>query len=1526
MSAPSEVTRYPAILIGLGGTGVRALRYVRWLAEKGDDPGLSAMLERGDLRLVAIDTDFKSNEVKDIDDYVQPRPRGWRVEGDAAHRRLPQLDALIQVKTEDIVRAFDVARQASRRRLWVAASEGETLEAQAGDALTPAVPRAFMALPRDVLEEMTLGQAREGGAGQWRMLGRIALFTQVHAIYSAVEKAYKSVRDGGRAGNRVRAHIICSLAGGTGSGMFWDVAFLLRIIDPSCFITGNFLLAEAFRGVDTAGRVEPNTYAALKEISIYKNWRLGPNEQLPVIYPVGERGLSYKGERGSASTLDLAYIYQSFATTGDSAAAGNIDDSKVQLSCLRLAENVTAQLRRDTQMEGLENNRSDVGTRASQHERGFAFSTSAFVPLGFAGTQPMARTLLTALVRGMQESVYEKRPQLSLGQMVDFLRGCRPDSPAMDGPSPDCLGGVDGGKPPAEDVVTLWCRWHQEHPPESSHLVTGMLAHLNTLEREAPQLAQRGLKAAERSARVRTLYADHIDPRLREGWAKAIRAPDWTNGKPVSSSDLTDADLLEANLQEDWTRLGGRLRALAGYLQTSLIELESAAQDWLKRAVRTLDAKAARAKPVPRPIAIAAPASLVQMRSALGLWAEGSRDAELQRFHDIYGCGPLDRIMVTLAKRLRPILETHGKPKIDANRLSEIIDVHVAKFSQKMAGDLESVLNAHRQVQDIRLRRSRAIIAFGHSRVGSVYDTFDAAAEDFETLIGPFGTVLGRLRAVREDDPLVRTAEGILRTVEIVANQHKVDDELLNRLKADGEKIGRWRDTLEALSDAVSEQARTPKTAARKPLVRLVAEMLERDWLSSDDSRDIVRDEKALGLRMKLAEILAFGFAAFWSEQPEFVLESLGGETQLRKLIEKCRSTVFGSGSVRPTIQRARLLIGLPAMENAINPEGANRTIARLKERFSLAAQSVLTIQPEFTRATTPLPFIYYEELYRAGSEILEVARYQRSYMSYDERLRKLFHFTPEAAGYDNLIPDDAAVGTVFCGNSGCTRNIANVDRQVLLCPGCSQPVRNRCGNADCMADDLTEKIRTFKLGIWPEPLKCPECRGELRTYWWRCPDVAHHHRWSSTAVHECPQCRDEYQKGSRSFDQIQIVYPTAEIECPGCQTLQLPAEERVRIPHTLRDSFTNGVPPMARPQFERLIGRHDLEASYCKNSVHKEHFIFPSLVVVENERVRRYNLFRENHEFISDNRTHATSFSCFHCGYPLHTEAVERLDAGQPLSCPRCLRNLKQCHFCSHRGQKLVSMVEAASAEFCPRCTNRAVLLPGGFSIAVSGVADSAGFCRNLFNCPAAAHPWSTVADFNREQCGACGEGKLLPFKDLHRHVERCPVCLSLIGLPNGSRVERLSAERLPGHFAQQNADGLGDACKICGTIPAAILRWMIDSQYFMKSSLIPSHDVNIDQLRGALKGSYAMPELTAKDGMDILEAMASEKDHVSTIMSLSADLPSFDIVTVVRQMERMFVGRSISSQVARRKLAQLLVAHDKIKAREQGDVSQIV
>jgi hypothetical protein len=192
-----------------------------------------------------------------------------------------------------------------------------------------------------------LGDLHEG-AGQVRSASRLGFFdaSNHQKITGRLEQCRRELSDAAilaeadRAGfsfnaKNTRVVIVSSLAGGTGSGTFLDMGFLVRRYFPDAERIGILLLPGFFSGYAGAERVRANGYAALMELNHYTfghtftaDWNLHQTERMgPPPFSstylidgrneaglaIGSGGKEYDAYRMVAETLYQDYSIGAFA-------------------------------------------------------------------------------------------------------------------------------------------------------------------------------------------------------------------------------------------------------------------------------------------------------------------------------------------------------------------------------------------------------------------------------------------------------------------------------------------------------------------------------------------------------------------------------------------------------------------------------------------------------------------------------------------------------------------------------------------------------------------------------------------------------------------------------------------------------------------------------------------------------------------------------------------------------------------------------------------------------------------------------------------------------------------------------------------------------------------------------------------------------------------------------------------------------------------------------------------------------------
>ncbi len=224
----------PTIMIGLGGTGAKALQHLRrMLLER------LGTVELPGVAFLSVDTDTAST-----------RPAATDREGTHPY------DELISFRTEE--------------RLDVKANFATILENMAQH---PHIREWW-----DDSIPITKSFNLEKGAGQLRPLSRLVFFENRREIQAALKRCWAKVTaqdlDSQRVdvASPVRVITIAGWAGGTGSGMFLDMAALVKHTFTAKPIErhGIFVTPGVFRGVESEfPKLAANGFAALRELNHY---------------------------------------------------------------------------------------------------------------------------------------------------------------------------------------------------------------------------------------------------------------------------------------------------------------------------------------------------------------------------------------------------------------------------------------------------------------------------------------------------------------------------------------------------------------------------------------------------------------------------------------------------------------------------------------------------------------------------------------------------------------------------------------------------------------------------------------------------------------------------------------------------------------------------------------------------------------------------------------------------------------------------------------------------------------------------------------------------------------------------------------------------------------------------------------------------------------------------------------------------------------------------------------------------------
>lgn len=250
-----------SLFIGLGGTGMRTLLYLKklFVDTYGEVPPMIGFL--------GVDTD--ANEFTSELDAKRSGSIGTMKESDGY--------TMLYVKGQGIEQPK--VRLKPSEQLWI------TLEHPRD--IYNVRKQSFKWLPNSNIDAL---KTLVFGAGQVRTNGRFALVAHSSEVESKVRSALSEVANINAVdddkyeliANKTDVYLIFSLGGGTGCGTFIDMAYLIRRCDKDCKLAAYALLPKVFRTEfkNAMERVLPNGYGAVEDLDwlMCRNWADDPIE------------------------------------------------------------------------------------------------------------------------------------------------------------------------------------------------------------------------------------------------------------------------------------------------------------------------------------------------------------------------------------------------------------------------------------------------------------------------------------------------------------------------------------------------------------------------------------------------------------------------------------------------------------------------------------------------------------------------------------------------------------------------------------------------------------------------------------------------------------------------------------------------------------------------------------------------------------------------------------------------------------------------------------------------------------------------------------------------------------------------------------------------------------------------------------------------------------------------------------------------------------------------------------------------
>jgi hypothetical protein len=241
-------TANPAIIIGLGGTGQWVLTYLKknLIDTYGEVPKT--------VRLLAFDTTGEKTEAA-----VGADKRPGKERAQVANVSLDK---------------DEFAYLGGNIRRFCEGIAGKLRDPQTGELIT--FPYIGSWLQGETYLQVYDDDAYEvsKGAGQRRPFGRMAVFydlaTSEPKILGKIKTAITEVIGANERQQPIEIYITCSLAGGTGSGMFIDITHIARKLaeqaNVAFAVRGFIVLQNTFEPVIRFQNVMPNAFAAMREL------------------------------------------------------------------------------------------------------------------------------------------------------------------------------------------------------------------------------------------------------------------------------------------------------------------------------------------------------------------------------------------------------------------------------------------------------------------------------------------------------------------------------------------------------------------------------------------------------------------------------------------------------------------------------------------------------------------------------------------------------------------------------------------------------------------------------------------------------------------------------------------------------------------------------------------------------------------------------------------------------------------------------------------------------------------------------------------------------------------------------------------------------------------------------------------------------------------------------------------------------------------------------------------------------------
>lgn len=1079
----------PTLFIGLGGTGIRVLRHIKFQAEQGNDEGLRQAFNSGTIQLLGIDTDYKSNSQDDEVDAPERELVAPELRGEA---QVSRLDFVINLNTNSIFESVDAIRAYIRsledcnataplthprvmrclpmpgnvklgistkayadliKALKAAIASGEFDPApkpdrkganecaneQTSDSESTHNPyedmldiEAIDRLAVEALNRMTPGMAASQGARQTRLLGRIAGLLQSNRIKENIDNSFRRMPGIGDGRVPPRIVIIASLAGGTGSGLFWDVAMLARKIAPSAIINTAFVLAEPFTVIQEALRVRANVYAALLEISIMKNWRFGDLGDYIVEYPIGENGvtLSYKPE--GRSLFDFVFIYSRFERPLSADRNEDVLREAVNRASIYVAQNVVVNSRLDIRVlmdVGINNETGDRSSAARSNIASSTFSTGGVRIFGVTRSDDFAAALLRlrqdelkADLTANEQAVVDQR----VGDILTVLETGNPIEEPRGNRNVEDLA-LDQFIKSSTDTIVDKINSIADEETSVNRTVS-----IDVLEREI-KFAMRvyansaGAQADDKSPHA--LLRDYYGVDIINSITSALQSS-FDSGVQTRAPGLIipATSLLNTFAEEQVSVLTRSLRdlrdALDGSNQPSSLDSISPTTDGAqyyptisKGTDRTLSVITKRlselSKQVKREgnsveltdrareqLRVDLPIDLARVSVGFGLIKPTAKERSALNFTS--RTRQYNKLVGSAIQALNELLESAFNralgPAADvADKRSTIKSALYLELSRRR-DDIDGLIREIREKSEENYRQRetavRALDSSCRERVDRDYDRRSLETEDVQRMLQQMPSSIDEVLfpvKPNHQNRIYSQIHELMRESALEASA-TIEKDLAYQDRS-YETVRDFVNTLKDEFERVTTQIQDGNFGGG-PFVCDALIMAANSVLTSDTRyapNVLIERAELIDEYVKNFWALTDGFLRFWVSRPAYSVERLGGREAVMRNIESTQSYAFRQGAREPSVHRESVAIIPPALGEYAASGSESRSV--LERLLTDIVRQVTGLPPQIGATGSAVPVIYSEQRYRSLYEIANIDKYRDAYLQINQKERALFHF-----------------------------------------------------------------------------------------------------------------------------------------------------------------------------------------------------------------------------------------------------------------------------------------------------------------------------------------------------------------------------------------------------------------------------------------------------------------------------------------------------------------------------------------------------